>query len=80
MEYVYSAYVAQREVSHSYDKGVPKNITYRTHSYQHKYQQEKESLRLGLGLFRSVASFLQIMLFTSPNLRFKISQNLQEDF
>lgn len=30
MKYVYSAYVAQREVSHSYDKGVPKNITYRT--------------------------------------------------
>lgn len=55
MEYVYSAYVAQCEVSHSYNKGVPKNITYGTHSYQHKYQQELESLTLGLGLFRGRA-------------------------
>lgn len=60
MKYVYSAYVAQREVSHSYDKGVPKNITHRTHSYQHKYQQELESLRLGLGLFRVGFDFCKL--------------------
>lgn len=51
MKNVYSAYVAQCEVSQSYDKGVPKNITHRTHSYQHKYQQELESLKLGWACF-----------------------------
>lgn len=78
MKYVYSAYVAQREVSHSYDKGVPKNTTYRTHSYQHKYQQELESLKLGLGLFWSGVWFLKIRLLTSLKLCYKIWQQFSK--
>lgn len=51
MKYVYSAYVAQCEVSHSYNKGVPKNITQRKHSYQHKNQEELQSIKLGWACF-----------------------------
>lgn len=86
MKYVYSAYVAQGEVSHSYNKRVPKNIRYRIHSYWHKYEQELESLKLGLDLFRSMVWSLQTTLFTSLNQCYKIWQKkkkkskFQEDF
>jgi len=50
MKNVHSAYVAQHEVSHSYDKGVPKNITHRTHSYQHKLTTRTGISRTGFGL------------------------------
>lgn len=67
MKYVYSAYVAQCEVSHSYNKGVPKNITQRKHSYQHKNQQELESLKLGW----ACSDFFQIRLLMSLKLCYK---------